>query len=135
MLSFLRGDLKFEFHPGQPEPAFAVNLKALECIVSVPRNLAQRLANQPDVVYSKTARTFLRPKSQLTYVPGGRSDRKKGAPNTVYTRAFFIAKRALSTANKEALDRGKLVTNSYGIISVDTTQSLISPMHASCTPI
>ena len=81
----MRGDVNCTFEKGCfPRPAFAVNLKVLEMMVTLPKNLSARTAQEKGILPSGPGRTFLKPGRNLSYIPSSKRDRMKDAPNTVY---------------------------------------------------
>ena len=73
----------------------------------LPAKYSQKLCSSfPLVVACGSQREFLRPGSQLTYIPGGRKARAKNAPDTVYRKALYISKVALDTTTVSVLEGG-----------------------------
>ena len=105
ILTFLRGDVHCTFSTSTtPKPAYGVCLKALEQIQTIPSDIAARISNQPGVLISGPPRTFLKPNSDLLYIPSGRLDRKKGAPHTIFVRTLYIQKERLQISVCDKLD-------------------------------
>lgn len=111
VLTFLRDDCKQNFG-NQATSCFAVLTTQLEVILKMEhiplpdRYVQHLLCAYPDTVVSGTPREFLRPGSNLTYIPGGRKARAKGAEHTVYRKALYIRKDALAPDITEYLSKG-----------------------------
>lgn len=108
MLTFLRGDSRHVF-PTDSKAAdtYAVYLRGLQNYVTMPPELLGCLKLLPYVLVSGPHRTFLKEDSILEYIPGGRADRTKEAPNTIFVRALQIKKNQLSKEDCTVLDQGR----------------------------
>ncbi len=74
----------------------------------MPPKLITSLQLLPYVVVSGAHRTFLKEGTTHQYIPGGRVDRKKGAPYTVFVRALHLKKNCLPYEDHEHLDQGEV---------------------------
>ena len=102
----MRGDANCTFKRGCfPRPTFAVNLKALETMVTLPKNLLARVAQEKGILPSGPGRTFLKPGRNLSYIPSSKRNRMKDAPNTVFVRCLYLSKEDLDGKTKEVLQK------------------------------
>ena len=112
MLTFLRENCEASFN-GMTKPCFAVLLPQLKVVlmekcVQVPPNVASQLVSAyPEACVSGKHREFLKPESQLEYVPTGRSARRSSATDTCFKRALHISKDACPPTCKKVLEKGK----------------------------
>ena len=74
----------------------------------MPPELLGSLKLLPYVLVSGPHRTFLKESVILDYIPGGRGDRTKEAPSTIFVRALQIKKNQLNKEDCTVLDQGKI---------------------------
>lgn len=111
VLTFLRGDSKHKFAvDNEASNCYAVHLRVLQTRVMIAP-LASSLQILPYVVVSGAHHTFLKEGSTLQYIPGGRSDRRKDSPHTVYVRALHVKKSLLDSEDRQLLDQGRCIVN------------------------
>ena len=105
-MTFLRDDINCTFKKGDvARPAYAIYLKALESLVTLPKDLSARVAQDKHILSSGPPRTFLKPGKDMTFIPSAKSDRVRDAPNTVFVRCLYVSKEKVDEDTQELLQK------------------------------
>ena len=105
-MTFLRDDINCTFKKGDvARPAYAIYLKALGSLVTLPKDLSARVAQDKHILSSGPPRTFLKPGKDMSFIPSAKSDRVRDAPNTVFVRCLYVSKEAVDEDTQELLQK------------------------------
>ena len=75
-----------------PRPAFAVYLKGLESVATLPKDISARIAQEKGILPSGSPRIFLKADKDMTFIPSTKADRLRDAPNTVFARCLYLSR-------------------------------------------
>ena len=102
----MRDDINCTFKKGDvARPAYAIYLKALGSLVTLPKDLSARVAQDKHILSSGPPRTFLKPGKDMSFIPSAKSDRVRDAPNTVFVRCLYVSKEAVDEDTQELLQK------------------------------